>query len=50
MNNFLLALLVIAILGGILKGIISVKEVEKNPSLAINPSKNLFTFVFTDKY
>lgn len=50
MNSTLLLFLVIAIIGGILHGFSEMDSVKKNPSLGIKPSKNLFTFLFTDKY
>lgn len=50
MNSTLLFFLILAILGGIVHGFSEINTVRKNPSLGVKPSKNLFTFLFTDKY
>lgn len=50
MSNTLLFFLILAILGGMVHGFSEINNVRQNPSLGVKPSKNLFTFLFTDKY
>jgi hypothetical protein len=40
----------LAIINGIAKGLNDIREVRQNPVLGVKESKNLFTFLFTDKY
>lgn len=37
-------------IGGVLQGLNDMREVRINPSLGIKESKNLFSFLFTDRY
>lgn len=37
-----------AIILGIIRGIIDMQEVRKNPSLGIKPSQNIFSYLFID--
>lgn len=43
-------LFIIAIVSGFLNGLYELYRVQNNPSLGIKPSKNLFTFLFMDRY
>lgn len=50
MNHILLFCIVLAIINGIVQGLNDIKQVRNNPSLGVKESKNLLTFLFTDKY
>ena len=50
MNYILLACIIFAMISGILQGLNDMSKVRQNPSLGVKESKNLFTFLFTDKY
>lgn len=50
MNYILLFCIVLAIINGIVQGLNDIKQVRYRPSLGVKESKNLFTFMFTDKY
>lgn len=50
MNFILLTCIIFAIISGILQGLNDISRVRQNPSLGVKESKNLFTFLFTDKY
>lgn len=39
-----------AMISGTLQGLNDMSKVRQNPSLGVKESKNLFTFLFTDKY
>lgn len=41
---------IIAIVFGFFNGLYEIYIVKNNPSLGITPSKNLFTFLFVDRY
>lgn len=50
MNATLLLFLIVAIIGGVCHGFSEIEAVKHNPKLGVKPSKNLFTFLFTDRY
>lgn len=50
MNHIILFCIVFAMISGILQGLNDMGQVRQNPSLGVKESKNLFTFLFTDKY
>jgi hypothetical protein len=50
MPHVIIIALVIAILAGWFDGGKKIKAVEKNPSLGVPRSNNIFTFLFLDKY
>jgi len=50
MNYILLFCIILSMIGGVLRGLNDIIEVRHNPSLGVKESKNLFTFLFTDKY
>lgn len=50
MNYILLFCIVLSMICGVLRGLNDMREVRNNPSLGVKESKNLFSFLFTDKY
>lgn len=50
MNYILLVCIVLAMINGIIQGLNDMHQVRTNPSIGVKESKNLFTFLFTDKY
>jgi hypothetical protein len=50
MNYILLFCVIISMIGGVLRGLNDMREVRNNPSLGVKESKNLFSFLFTDRY
>lgn len=50
MNYILLFCIVVGIICGLLQGLNDMIEVRNNPSIGVKESKNLFTFLFADKY
>jgi hypothetical protein len=50
MNSTLLFFLVCAIIGGMVNGFAEINKVKKDPKLGVKPSKNIFTFLFCDRY
>jgi len=47
MDSFIILCLVISILGGAISGI---KEMRDNSGYSVKSSRNIFTFLFCDKY
>jgi hypothetical protein len=50
MNYILLFCIIVSMIGGVLRGLNDMREVRNNPSLGVKESKNLFSFLFTDRY
>jgi hypothetical protein len=50
MYNTLILFIILAVMGGAIHGLSEIQKVRTNPQLGVKPSKNLFTFLFTDKY
>lgn len=50
MNYILSFYFILALIIGIINGFAKMSGVRKNPELGCEPSKNIFTFLFSDKY
>jgi len=48
--NYILFCIFLSMFGGLIKGVITIQEVKRNPLLGIPESKNLFSFLFTDRH
>jgi len=47
MDSFIVICLLVSVIGGIFSGI---KEMANRSGYSVKPSKNIFTFLFCDKY
>lgn len=50
MNHVLLFAFAAALTIGLLNGLAKIRAVRKNPSLGVKQSKNIFQFMFNDRY
>lgn len=50
MNYPLALFFILAVIFGVLKGVAEISNVRENPDLGYRSSRNIFTFLFTDKY
>ncbi len=50
MDYVLFVCIIVASLSGIINGLLKVQRGKMNSSLGVKSSKNIFTFMFTDKY
>jgi len=50
MDYVLFVCIIMTSLSGIINGLLKVQRAKTNSSLGVGSSRNIFTFMFTDKY